>query len=138
LAFDPRYADVLASMRTKVRARMKAVGDDESLSGEPRLLKDHPLPPALKLYYPNGGERFHPGETVEVRWSEGWKGTDNIKLEYYDGDSWKTIENAVPHDGSYTWEVPSEEATAVHLRIASSDGGIMDESDRPFAIGTVR
>ncbi|MEM9016051.1 MAG: hypothetical protein AAGC68_03490, partial [Verrucomicrobiota bacterium] len=135
---DPRYAEELASMRAKVRARMKAVGDDESLSGNPRLLKDHPLPPALKLYYPNGGERFQPGETVEVRWSEGWKGTDIVKLEFHDGDAWKTIKEAVTHDGSYTWKVPSGEAAAVRLRVTSSDGGIVDESDRPFAIGPVR
>ncbi|MEM7601427.1 MAG: sulfatase [Verrucomicrobiota bacterium] len=138
LAFDPRYAEVLASMHAKVRARMKALGDDESLSGEPRLLKDHPLPPALKLYFPNGGERFQRGQTVEVRWSEGWKGTDVVKLEYHDGDGWKTIEDAVPHDGSYSWEVPSAESAAVRLRITSSNGRITDESDRPFAIGAVR
>ncbi|MDA0348134.1 MAG: sulfatase [Verrucomicrobia bacterium] len=44
LVNDPSYQDVLIELRGLVADRMKAVGDDKSLSGEPRYLKDHPLP----------------------------------------------------------------------------------------------
>ncbi|MCZ6671328.1 MAG: arylsulfatase A family protein, partial [Verrucomicrobia bacterium] len=44
LADDPGYQDVLVEMRAMIRQRMKEVGDDKSLSGEPRFLKDYPLP----------------------------------------------------------------------------------------------
>ena len=44
LAHDPGFEKVLKAMREKVLRRMEEVGDDRSLSGEPRFLKDHPLP----------------------------------------------------------------------------------------------
>jgi N-sulfoglucosamine sulfohydrolase len=43
-ADDPKHQAVLKELRGLVTERMKKVGDDQSLSGEPRLLKDHPLP----------------------------------------------------------------------------------------------
>ena len=44
LATIPKHREQLERMRQLVRQRMRRVGDDESLSGRPRLLKDHPLP----------------------------------------------------------------------------------------------
>ncbi len=44
LAGNPEYQETLDALRAMVRNRMKKVGDDESLSGPPRLLKDHKLP----------------------------------------------------------------------------------------------
>jgi len=43
LVHEPVYQDVLLEMRELVAKRMKEVGDDKSLSGDPRYLKDHPL-----------------------------------------------------------------------------------------------
>ena len=44
LVNNPVYKDVLVEMRGLVAKRMEEVGDDKSLSGEPRYLKDHTLP----------------------------------------------------------------------------------------------
>ena len=44
LANDPSFQDVLVEMRGLVADRMKKVRDDKSLSGDPRYLKDYPLP----------------------------------------------------------------------------------------------
>ncbi|MGB7326007.1 MAG: sulfatase/phosphatase domain-containing protein, partial [Rubripirellula sp.] len=44
LAALPQHADKLAELRAMVSKRMQQVGDDQSLSGKPRLLKDFPLP----------------------------------------------------------------------------------------------
>lgn len=49
LAKIPEHAEKLAELRLLIDQRMKEVGDDESLSGRPRLLKDFPLPKALNL-----------------------------------------------------------------------------------------
>lgn len=106
LAYDPRYEDVLKSLRQKIQKRMKAVNDDRSLSGEPRLLKDHPLPPAIQLYYPNGGETLRPGQTASITWSPVWKGAQTVNLEYHDGKKWNVIDASAPHTGSCTWRVP--------------------------------
>ncbi|TWU59256.1 Choline-sulfatase [Rubripirellula tenax] len=46
LAGLPDHAAKLAELRAMVSERMKEIGDDESLSGPPQLLKDFALPPA--------------------------------------------------------------------------------------------
>ncbi len=134
LAFDPQYANELATMRKLIQDRMKEVNDDRSLSGKPRLLKDHPLPAAIKLYYPNGGESFHSGERIHIAWSDFWTGTQSLKLEYHDGRNWKIITNSTPHDGSFAWRIPSIDSKAIRLRVSSPDGKIYDESDQSFSI----
>lgn len=45
LAGSSDHAAKLAELRAMVSKRMEEVGDDKSLSGKPRLLKDFPLPP---------------------------------------------------------------------------------------------
>lgn len=47
LSGESSYAATLSELRTLVSDRMARVQDDESLSGEPRFLKDNVLPPAL-------------------------------------------------------------------------------------------
>lgn len=44
LAEHPEYKEKLDELRRLVETRMKEVGDDRSLSGKPRLLKDYVLP----------------------------------------------------------------------------------------------
>jgi uncharacterized sulfatase len=44
LASEPQHAEKLAELREMISQRMKRVGDDESLSGKPRFLKDYTLP----------------------------------------------------------------------------------------------
>ncbi len=138
LVYDPQHAEVLASLRKEVQARMKAVKDDKSLSGKPRLLKDNPLPAAIKLYFPNGGETFTSGQTAKVAWSSFWKGTQTVKLEYSDGSSWRTITASTPHKGTFTWRIPPVSSNTVTLRVSSADGKIFDESDQPFSIALNR
>ncbi|EMI41361.1 sulfatase and gycosyl hydrolase family 43 domain protein [Rhodopirellula sp. SWK7] len=48
LADSPEHAEKLVELREMVAQRMREVGDDESLSGEPRLLSDFPLPDLQK------------------------------------------------------------------------------------------
>jgi len=134
LAYDPRYAEPLASLRAMIQVRMEEVKDEKSLSGEPWLLKDHELPPAIKILYPNGGERLNRGDKVEVVWTAQWKGTSTVKLEYNDGSGWKDIDPSTPHDGSYTWEIPVITSPTVKLRVTSRDGKIGDESDANFKV----
>jgi hypothetical protein len=134
LAYDPRYADTLASMRKLIQDRMHEVKDDRSLSGDPWLLKDHPLPPAIQLYYPNGGETLQPDHTTNIAWSNFWTGTQTVKLEYNDGRNWKIITASTPHNGSFAWRVPAIASNSVRLRISSADGNTFDESDRTFSI----
>ena len=43
LANDPKYNDILEKMRKIVFDRMKNVGDDQTLSGKPKFLKDYKI-----------------------------------------------------------------------------------------------
>jgi hypothetical protein len=121
-------------MRKAVQDRMKAVKDDKSLSGKPRLLKNNPLPPAFKLYFPNGGETLTSGQTVNVSWSPFWKGVRTVKLEYSNGSMWKVITNSTTHNGTFTWQVPAISSKTVTLRVSTADGKVFDESDKQFSI----
>ena len=138
LAYDPRYADVLASMRKMIQDRMIEVDDDRSLSGKPRLLKDNPLPAAIHLYFPNGGESLHSGQTANISWSDFWVGIKTVKLEYNDGSNWKIITDSAPHNGTFAWRVPAISSNQIRLRVSSADGKIFDESDRQFSISPGR
>jgi N-sulfoglucosamine sulfohydrolase len=136
LAYDPMYAGTLAALRAIVKGRMDRVNDQVILSGQPKYIKDmqNKIPPAIKIYYPNGGETLNPGDKATIVWTAEWKGTSTVKLEFNDGKGWKTIVNSIPHNGSYTWNVPSIKSSSVKLKVSSSDGKVWDESDRNFAI----
>lgn len=56
LAQSPEHAEKLSELRDLVARRMIEVKDDKSLSGEPRLLKDHPNPTAENTETPEGAK----------------------------------------------------------------------------------
>ena len=136
LAYDPRYADTLASLRNIVLERMKLVNDTVALSGKPKYLKDmrDKIPPAIKILYPNGGEILKSGNIATVVWTAEWKGTSTVKLEFYDGEKWKIVKNDLPHTGSFSWKIPTLKSAKVKLKISSTDGKVWDESNSNFTI----
>lgn len=134
LAYDPRYAKVLAELRAAVKNRMMEVNDEVAIGNVPRLITDQVVPPAIKLLYPNGGEVLEPGSKARIVWTAAWRGTDTVKLEFNDGKGWKAIAAAAPHSGEFVWTVPADAAQTVTLRVVSSDGKVGDESNKSFAI----
>jgi hypothetical protein len=136
LAYDPRYADTLASLRNIVLERMKLVNDIVALSAKPKYLKDmqSKIPPANKILYPNCGEKLKIGDNATVVWSAEWKGTPTVKLEYFDGKKWNLIKNDLPHTGSFKWKIPSVKSSLIKLKISSENGKVWDESNRNFTI----
>jgi uncharacterized sulfatase len=138
LAYDPKYADTLAQLRAKVKARMDLVNDKVILSGKPTYIKDvrAKVPAAIKFYYPNGGERLQAGEEIKLVWTAEWKGTATVTLEYQDGQKWKTIGKAIPHEGYYIWKLPKMNSNKMKLKISSQDGKVWDETDMNFSIST--
>src|SRR4051812_1205474 len=61
----------------------------------------------LKIDYPNGGERFNPGDTVDVRWSGG-AANDTVRVQYSsnEGRTWRTISRHAT-GGRVPWVVPN-------------------------------
>lgn len=91
--------------------------------------------PAITVTYPNGAEVFEQGETVEITWTSD-NFTDNVKIELM-GTNGTVITESVENTGSYSWEIASDQTTAVDYTIKVSDaadGDPMDVSDLPFSI----
>ncbi|MCJ7792121.1 MAG: agmatine deiminase family protein, partial [Dehalococcoidia bacterium] len=98
-----------------------------SLAGAIHCIMKHvyaptPFGEALK---PNGGETFGVGQTKQIKWiANDDVGITSVDLYYSTngGTSWTTIATGEPHDGYYTWTVPSAESTQCRIRVVVHDG----------------
>ena len=95
---------------------------------------------AVRLLYPNGGEVFSPGDTVEIRWrSFDPPGCDSLSL-FFSADSgytYDTITTGIPaSDTTYQWIVPDTTSSECMLMIWAYGPGVgWDFTDSTFAIG---
>ncbi len=91
--------------------------------------------PSITVTYPNGGEVFTQGETVDIQWdSEDF--SDNVKIELM-GSSSLVIAASTENTGSYSWDIPADQTPADDYTIKVSDaadGDPMDVSDAAFTI----
>ena len=92
--------------------------------------------PTVEVTYPNGGETFTVGETIEITWNAADYsfGANPIKIYFsYDGGaSFPDSTNYLENDGSYSWQVADEATSSALVRItAFDDFGYIgyDESD---------
>jgi len=94
----------------------------------------------VRLSYPNGGEVFSPGDTVEIRWrSFDPPGCDSLTL-FFSADSgytYDTITTGIPaQDTAYRWVVPDTLSDECMLMIWAYGPGVgWDFTDSTFAIG---
>lgn len=73
----------------------------------------------IAFLYPNGGESFSPGQTLEFRWS-GVSFGGNVRLDInrsYPSAAWETILASTPNDGVQSWTVTGPESNHVRWRI---------------------
>ena len=90
--------------------------------------------PALSVLYPDGGETFMVGQSVEVAW-ESISFEDSVNLEYSTdgGNSWLAIDRA--KGGLYAWVIPDAPSDECLVRISDAqDGAPADQSDDYFSI----
>ena len=90
---------------------------------------------------PNGGDSVNIEGSTNITWTN--TGTiNNVKLEYYNGSSWVTIEdsfaNTTPASGgTYPWTIPNAATALAKVRVSDADAGhpaSNDESDAVFNI----
>jgi len=68
--------------------------------------------PIMKLVYPKGGEVWHVGESVIIKWtSTNWPKTDSIKIiietsGWYCSTTGSELDTE-PNNGSYKWVIPT-------------------------------
>lgn len=87
---------------------------------------------------PNGGETWANGFEHTIEWLT--TGTvSNVKLEYYDGSGWNTIEASTSNTGSYGWTPDvSSGGTGFKIRVSdASDSDVNDESNSTFTLQKV-
>jgi hypothetical protein len=89
----------------------------------------------VTVFYPNGGETFFWGDTVEVRWLSHGPIT-RVRLDYSpnNGADWFPIVLDTPNDGAFTWGIPSINSNLMRMRVTALDTAVSDISDRIFTI----
>jgi len=92
--------------------------------------------PMLKVTAPNGGESWMQGSSKEITWlSQNF--TANVKIELYHNSAYSTLTASTANDGSWTWDIPSDQELGTDYLIKISDaadGVPADESNAAFSI----
>ena len=92
---------------------------------------------AVRVIFPNGGEVFHLGETVEIRW-ETMGVSNDLDIHILKGGvlDRKLHENHVRNDGSWQWTIPVDMEPDMDYKvwIVCSDPVLDDVSDGTFSI----
>ncbi len=91
----------------------------------------------LEVGYPNGGETFRTGSSVQVYWGTSLTGNLNIEVSTNNGSTWQTVQNNVSSSPRvYDWVVPYVTTSLdSKLRIISvSNPNVGDTCDASFKI----
>lgn len=96
-----------------------------------------PVQPSVTVEYPAGGETWAPGETEIIRWSAYGGAPNTFTIEYSgdNGNTWTTINNAVPSASRlYSWTVPSSATNQGLIRVSRNGTGYTDVSDNTLVV----
>jgi hypothetical protein len=118
-----------------------------NLQGQPAIIVPTSTTPAITVTSPNGGQTYHPGDTVPISWSAPGVTTANnsLGLNVYDAVLKtkkivlsQTVGDAVSNgqvspNGTYNWTIPSSTPAGNYL-VYMSWGNSYDESNAPFTI----
>ncbi|MBN2134548.1 MAG: hypothetical protein JW737_02345 [Acidobacteria bacterium] len=89
----------------------------------------------INIIYPNGGERFNPGERVTVRWNGGTPGAKIavFLIDQSRGENVHLIASNLVNDGTYAFTIPYRYGSG-NFRIAVAE---MSISDRVFQVSGI-
>lgn len=94
-----------------------------------------PLPPALELLAPTGGEEWRTGTQQIIRWQGLAPRQVVVEFSADDGASWSQIAGPLPaSDGAYEWTVPGFTSTSCRMRVRDAQGTLTDASPAPFTV----
>ncbi len=93
--------------------------------------------PSITVTSPNGGESLTIGSIHQVTWTSSGI-FDNVTIEYStdNGNTWLTIAECTPNDGSFDWIIPDNKSANCLVRVSGcdTDGNPQDVSDALFSI----
>jgi hypothetical protein len=96
--------------------------------------------PSMTVLYPNGGETFSVGATMNISWTATGLSGGNISISYsYDGHNWSKIAVLDSAARSHQWIVPDSPSANCSVFVGYSHPGdeqwsVSDRSDSSFAI----
>jgi hypothetical protein len=93
----------------------------------------------VSLVYPEGGETFNPGETVNIQWEIVIQhNTQNWDLYFSDdgGNTWEALKLDISADSiNYHWTVPEMSTTQARIRVVmDNDGNDYTDNSNDFSI----
>jgi len=97
------------------------------------------LPGAVRVVFPNGGERWEVGSMHEIEWNS-TGGFDTVRVEYSpnEGGTWITLSESAENTGTYNWNVSDTPSDYCLVRVvgfvSESDEEVSDVSDGVFSI----
>ncbi len=92
-------------------------------------------PGASSVTFPDGGERLHDDQQIELTWIPDECRAPRVRLELWqDGEFCSLIEDHAINSGSYPWTVESCTADSAGFTIRIVDGEFEDFSDDSFII----
>jgi photosystem II stability/assembly factor-like uncharacterized protein len=93
------------------------------------------LAASVTVLAPNGGEVWQIGSVQNIRWVANLLNQVTIEYRTLPSLTWLPIaSNVQASTGSFAWTIPNNPANEALVRVLSSDGTIVDESDGPFRI----
>jgi C1A family cysteine protease len=100
-------------------------------------------PPEVTVVYPNGGESFGQGDTIEVQWiATDDTGVDSVSILYCTdgGTQYTLIASGEPNDSTYDWIIPQVASDSCLVKVIAYDPGMLTgegTSDSLFSIEEV-
>jgi M6 family metalloprotease-like protein len=101
------------------------------------------IPPTAEVVYPNGGESFAPGDTINIQWTaDDNRGVDSVSIYYSgnNGEDYTLLASGEPNDLSYEWIAPDISSDSCVVRVVAFDPSLLtaeDVSDTLFTIKPV-
>ena len=106
-------------------AKTTDAAGNESETSQHSFSVDNTAPTVL-LTYPNGGELFRGGDSIDITWEpaiDGHLANNPISLFYSLAglDGWIPIAENEPNDGNCTWNLPQVNSQSVYVKITAVD-----------------
>lgn len=127
---QPPGSDYHIEVRSVSRPEIVGLGAALSISTRPQVR-------TITVVFPNGGQTFVRGSTIEVLWNSQGDVGDVVKIVVRKGTSRSEIAGRTPNDGRYNWTIPSAYplGSGMSVEIISVQApAVSDTSDAPFSL----
>ncbi|MBU8923301.1 MAG: M6 family metalloprotease domain-containing protein [Bacteroidales bacterium] len=98
------------------------------------------IAPTVTVVYPDGGEIFAPGDTIDIQ----WVATDNVQVDSVSiffsdngGTDFTLLAGSEPNDSLYKWVAPEIDADSCLVKIVAYDPSLLSGEDTSDSLFTI-